>query len=87
MTKILNKLFYIFKNILLPVIFVGTLYIVIFMFKRLDKELFGANLMEFLRVVIPFILLIIFSLIVVICLSWFLPLTQPASLTDRRMMP
>ena len=63
MTKILNKLFYIFKNILLPVIFVGTLYIVIFMFKRLDKELFGANLMEFLRVVIPFILLIIFSLI------------------------
>lgn len=63
MTKILNKLFYIFKNILLPVIFVGTLYIVIFMFKRLDKELFGANLMEFLKVVIPFILLIIFSLI------------------------
>ena len=63
MIKILNKLFYILKNILLPIVFVCTLYIIVFMFKRLDKELLGANLGEFLKVIIPFILLIILSLI------------------------
>ena len=44
MTKILNKLIYILKNILLPLTFIATIYITVFMFKRLEKDIFGANL-------------------------------------------
>ena len=49
MTKILNKLIYILKNILLPLTFIATIYITVFMFKRLEKDIFGANLFEFLN--------------------------------------
>ena len=52
MTKIINKLLYILKNILFPVIFFATIYIVVFMFKRLEKDIFGANLMEFILLLI-----------------------------------
>ena len=63
MTKILNKLIYILKNILLPLTFIATIYITVFMFKRLEKDMFGANLFEFLKVVIPFIILLILILV------------------------
>ena len=63
MTKILNKLIYILKNILLPLTFIATIYITVFMFKRLEKNIFGANLFEFLKVVIPFIILLILILV------------------------
>ena len=63
MTKILNKLIYILKNILLPLTFIATIYINVFMFKRLEKDIFGANLFEFLKVVIPFIILLILILV------------------------
>ena len=63
MTKILNKLIYILKNILLPLTFIATIYITVFMFKRLEKVIFGANLFEFLKVVIPFIILLILILV------------------------
>ena len=63
MLKILNKILYILKNILLPITFVFTIYIIVFMFKRLDKELFGANFLEFLEIIIPFIILLILYLI------------------------
>lgn len=63
MTKILNKLIYILKNILLPLTFIATIYITVFMFKRLEKDIFGANLFEFLKVVIPFIILLILILV------------------------
>ena len=39
MTKILNKLIYILKNILLPLTFIATIYITVFMFKRLEKDI------------------------------------------------
>ena len=63
MTKILNKLIYILKNILLPLTFIATIYITVFMFKRLEKDIFGVNLFEFLKVVIPFIILLILILV------------------------
>ena len=63
MTKILNKLIYILKNILLPLTFIATIYITVFMFKRLEKDIFGANLFDFLKVVIPFIILLILILV------------------------
>ena len=63
MTNILNKLIYILKNILLPLTFIATIYITVFMFKRLEKDIFGANLFEFLKVVIPFIILLILILV------------------------
>ena len=63
MLKILNKLFYILKNIILPITFVATIYIITFMFKRLEKELFGANFMEFLSTVAPYLILMILYII------------------------
>ena len=59
MTKILNKLFYYIKNILLPILLVATIFIIMQMFQRLDKNPFGANFFEFLEVIFPYILLII----------------------------
>ena len=41
----------------------ATIYITVFMFKRLEKDIFGANLFEFLKVVIPFIILLILILV------------------------
>ena len=63
MNKILNKMFYILKNILLPILLFATIYIIVFMFKRLEKEIFGANFMEFAGIIVPFILLIILLVI------------------------
>ena len=65
MTKIINKLLYILKNILFPITFIATIYIVVFMFKRLEKDIFGASLMEFIQIVLPFILLLILNLITI----------------------
>ena len=59
MTRILNKLFYYLKNILLPILLVATIFIIMQMFQRLDKNPFGANFFEFLEVIFPYILLII----------------------------
>lgn len=63
MLKILNKFIYYVKNILLPILLIATIYIVMFMFKRLEKDIFGANLTEFLSVILPFILLLILLVI------------------------
>jgi len=63
MIKLLNKLFYILKNILLPITFIATIYIITFMFQRLEKELFGANFMEFLATIFPYLLLMILYII------------------------
>ncbi len=63
MIKILNKFLYYLKNIMLPIVFILTIYIVIFMFKRLEKEVFGANLMEFIGIILPFIVLLILIII------------------------
>lgn len=63
MTKILNKLFRILHIIMLPILLVATIYIVMFMFQRLEKEIFGANFTEFLGVIFPYLLLIILNII------------------------
>lgn len=63
MNKILNKFFYIIKNILLPITLSASIYVVIFMFKRLEKEVFGADFLEFLGIVFPFFLLLILILV------------------------
>ena len=63
MIKIANKIFYILKNIMLPIVLVATIYIIMFMFKRLEKEIFGANLMEFIGVIAPFVVILILSVV------------------------
>ncbi len=63
MTKIFNKLFYYIKNLVLPFLMFATIYIVVMMFQRLGKEPFGANFLEFIEVILPYILLIILLLI------------------------
>ena len=63
MVKILNRLCFHLKNILLLITLFATIYIVMFMFKRLEKDIFGANLMEFISIVLPFLVFIIISII------------------------
>ena len=63
MIKILNKIAFTLKSILLPIVLIATIYIVSMMFQRLGKNIFGKDLLEFLGVVIPFIILIILSLV------------------------
>lgn len=63
MVKILNKLFYILKNIFLPILLIATIYILSCMFHRLEKEIFGANFMEFLNVIAPYLLLLILIIV------------------------
>ena len=63
MVKIFNKICFHLKNLLLPIDLVATIYIIMFMFQRLGKNIFGADMMEFLQTIIPFILLIILWLI------------------------
>ena len=63
MTKMLNKMLYILKNFMLPLLMITTIYIIIFMFQRLDKEIFGKNFLEFLSVIAPFLLLIILCIV------------------------
>ncbi len=54
MKNILNMLFCILKYLLLIVAFVSTLYIMVFMFQRLDKDL-----LQSYRVFLPYLLLFI----------------------------
>lgn len=63
MIKILNKMFYYIKNLVLPFLLVVTIYIVMMMFQRLEKEPFGANFFEFLEVILPYIVLLILLLV------------------------
>lgn len=63
MVKILNRLCFHLKNIVLLITLFATIYIVMFMFKRLEKDIFGANLMEFISIVLPFLVFIIISLV------------------------
>jgi len=63
MIKILNKMLLFFKNIMLPILLCITIYIVIFMFKRLDKDIFGSSLIEFILAIFPFILLIVLNML------------------------
>ena len=63
MIKLLNKLFFHLKNVILPIDLLATMYIVIFMFKRLDKVVFGPNFFEFMKIVLPFIVLFIIWLL------------------------
>ena len=65
MIKIINKILFVLKNILFPITFIATIYIVIFMFKRLEKDILGANLLEFIQIVLPFMLLLILNLITI----------------------
>ena len=63
MIKILNRLLFHLKNIILFVTLVATIFIVMYMFQRLEKDIFGTNLLEFISIVIPFLLIIMLSLI------------------------
>ena len=63
MLKILNKIIFHIKNIMLPILLFVTIYIVSFMFQRIGKEILGDSLMEFIGVILPFILLIIINLV------------------------
>ena len=58
MEKIINGIFSILKYLLMVVSFVLTFYVVMFMFKRLEKDYIGT-----LEVFIPYILvLVVFSI-------------------------
>ena len=63
MVKVLNKFCFHLKNIVLPIILIVTVYIVMYMFQRLEKEVFGANFLEFIKILAPYLLLIILSII------------------------
>ena len=63
MIKILNKILFHLKNIILPITLVATIFIVYFMFERLGKSIFGDSLLEFVEVILPFALLFILNLI------------------------
>lgn len=63
MLKILNKLLFTVKNILILISLSITIYIIVFMFQRLEKEIFGGSFIEFLLSVLPFFLLMILSIV------------------------
>ena len=63
MIKIINKILFHLKNIMLPILLVATIYIVSLMFQRLSKDIFGENLIEFVQVILPFVILIILNLV------------------------
>ncbi len=63
MIKIFNNICFHLKNIILPIILAITIYIIMFMFKRLEKDIFVAKLMEFISVIFPFLIYIILSII------------------------
>lgn len=54
MKKILNGFFYILKHLLLIIAFVSTLYIIVYMYKRLNK-----SLTESIKVFLPYLVLFI----------------------------
>ena len=59
MIKIINKVIFHLKNITLLFLLISTIYIVNFMFQRLGKDILGENLIEFIEVILPFVILII----------------------------
>lgn len=59
MIKLLNKLIFHLKNLILPIDLVATIFIVMNMFQRLGKDIFGSNLLEFIQIIFPFVLLLI----------------------------
>ena len=63
MLKLINKFIFHLKNLVLPILLFVTIYIVNFMFQRIGKNLLGENLLEFIEVILPFILLIILSVV------------------------
>lgn len=67
MLKILNKIFYILKILLTIICMLVTIYITMFMFQRLEKDIFGANISEFIQILIPFILLLIMYILNSFC--------------------
>ena len=54
MTKILNGMFYLLKFLLIVLAFGSSLYVLVAMYKRLDK-----NMIDLLRVFIPYMVLIV----------------------------
>ena len=48
---------------MLPIVMTATIYIVVYMFQRLKKDLFGANFMEFVSVILPFFILLVLVLV------------------------
>lgn len=59
MVKLFNKVFNILKVLMLVISFLATMYILIMMYVRLEKEPFGKDFMEFIGVILPYILLLI----------------------------
>lgn len=57
MINIFNKIFNFLKILLLFVTFAFTTYILIFMYERLEKNVFGEYFFEFFWVLLPFIIL------------------------------
>ena len=57
MINIFNKIFNFLKILLLFVTFAFTTYIMIFMYQRLEKNVFGEYFFEFFGVLLPFIIL------------------------------
>ena len=63
MNKILNKILSFLRIILLLASFAITLYIILYMYYNLGKEPFGNSFMDFLAIMLPFIILLIFIVI------------------------
>ena len=63
MIKILNKMLLVLKNIMLPILMAVTIYIIIFTYKRLDKDVLG---LEFVLNIVPFLLIIILNMLNII---------------------
>ena len=59
MIKIFNKIFNISKLILLTLSLAFTLYIMLFMYEKLDKSYFGHNFLDFFGTIFPLIVLLI----------------------------
>ena len=63
MINLLNKFFFHIKNLILSIDLLATIYIIINMFRRLEKSAFGPNFLEFLEIIFPFILILILWLL------------------------
>ena len=63
MINLLNKFFFHIKNLILSIDLLVTIYIIINMFRRLEKSAFGPNFLEFLEILFPFILILILWLL------------------------
>ena len=63
MTRIINKIFVFLKNVLLLLSAIITVYIIVFMYRRLGKDIFGTNFLELFSILLPFLVLLILSVI------------------------